>query len=205
MVDAVVFDFDGTLVDSVPSIWREYQRVMEVMNLKDVTHREFTKHVGRPWEQVLRSLWPDIDVLEFTKNYRSSDESLKPFKGVGKTFKYLSKKYKLAIMTSRGESSLVKNLKDPEINLKLFDGVFHRNNLRFHKPDPRAITQVCESLGVKPEDTIYVGDSIVDARCALDAGAGFIGVLSGGAWEEDMRGEGVKVVLESVVDLPNVL
>jgi len=205
MAKALVFDFDGTLVDSIGSIWEEYQRVMEAMNLKRVTHREFTRHIGRAWADVITSLWPGVDPKEFTSHYRLEAEVVKPIDGADMALEKLAEKYVLAIMSARGGETLNPHLRRMGYNLELFKAVYHRNNLKYNKPDPRAILQVCKRLKVKPGDVIYIGDSIVDAECALKAGAGFIAVLSGGAYPEDFREMGVTDIIGSVAELPSHL
>ena len=80
-----------------------------------------------------------------------------------------------------------------------------KNNIKYNKPDPRALLQVCDELDYIIEDTVYVGDSIVDGECARNAGLGFIAVLSGGAYEEDFVDMGVEEIIDSVAGLPQLL
>jgi len=202
---AVIFDFDGTLVDTMGSIWVEYQRVMDIMGLRRITQREFTHHIGRAWDEIITTLWPDVDPREFTSHYQVESEEFKPFPGAVKALKELSKKYVLAIMTSRGEKTLFPGLKKAGLDTSLFKSICFRGGLKYNKPDPRALTQACQVLGVKPHQVVYVGDSIIDARCALDAGAGFVAVLSGGADPEDFREMGVEEIIPSVASLPSAL
>jgi phosphoglycolate phosphatase len=205
MVRALVFDFDGTLVDSIGSIWVEYQRVMKVMGLPRVTHREFTRHIGRMWSDVIKSLWPDVDPQEFTRHYRLQAESVTPIEGVDDALNQLSKDYTLAIMTARGEKTLNIHMKNTGVDEDIFEAVYNRDNLEHNKPDPRAMLAVCRGLGIESGEAIYIGDSVVDAECALNAGAGFVAVLTGGAHAEDFRRMGVEGILESVAELPSYL
>ena len=205
MPKAIIFDFDGTLVDTIGSIWAEYRRVILSMGLPAVSHREFTRNIGRAWDEIIERFWPGIDAKEFTRHYRVEAESVKAIPGVEAALESLSHDYVLAIMTSRGEKTFLPHMKKAGIDPKLFAAMFHRNDLKFNKPDPRALSPVFKALGLKPSDTIYVGDSIIDAECALKAGAGFVAVRTGGAYDEDFLALGVRDILDSVADLPGLL
>jgi phosphoglycolate phosphatase len=204
-VRALVFDFDGTLADSIGSIWLEYQRTIAEMGLPEVSHREFTRQIGRPWNDILRSFWPGIDPEEFSRHYRFQAENICPFPGVPPAVRELSGDYTLAIMTSRGEKSFKPGLKRSGLDAGMFKAIFCRDGLAYNKPDPRALAPVFEALCMKPAETVYIGDSVIDAQCALAAGAGFVAVLSGGAYGDDFRELGVKRIIPSVAQLPSAL
>jgi len=205
MICNLVFDFDGTLVDTVDCIWGEYENVMDKMGLAPITHRQFTQNIGKTWEDIITTFWPDIDASEFTSNYDVGAEIAKPFVGVDEALNRLSLDYELAIMTSRGSHSFLQHAKTCSVDLSMFVGVYHKDNLKYNKPDPRALHQVLDELGFDPEQTLYVGDSVVDAECAFDAGCGFVGVLSGGAYVEDFESAGVRHIIENVSKLPALL
>ncbi len=205
MAEALVFDFDGTLVDSITSIWAEYQRAMAAMCLPPVTHRQFTREVGRSWDDIIRAFWPGLDPREFTRHYDQSAERMDPIPGVREALESLSGGYTLALMSSRGVRTLKPALEKAGLSDGIFKRVWGRDDLRHNKPDPRAMTQVCEGLGITAGDAVYIGDSVIDARCALDAGCGFVAVLSGGGYAEDFRDNGVEDIVGSVAELPSLL
>ena len=80
------------------------------------------------------------------------------------------------------------------------------NLLGWTRPDIGSLTlqSACEKLGVDIKNSVYVGDSLIDARCAVSAGAVFVGVLSGGAHREDFEMVGATYVLDSISDLGEV-
>jgi len=205
MISAIVFDFDGTLIDSTDSIWGEYQRVIGLMGLEPISFSEFTAQLGKPWDAALRSLWPGVDVLEFSRLYRGGSESLEPFVGVHSVLEELGKRYRLALLTSRGRTNLLKNLGAAKIDPRVFEVVFDRDGTDRHKPDPGVLLTVSERLGVGKDEVLYVGDSLVDAACARGAGIFFVGVLSGGTTRSVFEEAGVEHVIESVADLPNLI
>ena len=74
-----------------------------------------------------------------------------------------------------------------------------------HKPHPEPILHACKLLKVKPENAIYVGDSIFDYRSAKDANVEFVAVLTGDVEEKEFRENGVKNIIDSVTELPKFL
>jgi phosphoglycolate phosphatase len=204
MAEAFVFDFDGTLADTIGSIWEEYQRVISDMGLRRISHREFTREVGRSWNDIIGTFWPEADPAEFTRRYRQSAERMLPIEGANAALAKLSNGHVLAVMSSRGIRTLQPSIDQVGLDRRLFRAVYGRDDLTHNKPDPRALLQVCGDLCLEPCDAVYVGDSVIDARCALDAEAGFVAVLTGGAYPEDFRELGVADIIPSVADLPQL-
>jgi HAD superfamily hydrolase (TIGR01509 family) len=202
---AIVFDFDGTLVDSAKSIFDEYTRVAGLLGIRSVSYREFAAQFGKPWEAALEGLWPGLDRGEFTRLYRREREKTPIVPGVREALEELSAGYRLSILTSRGSSSLHVILEAVGIDDGVFECVFSRDSLSVHKPDPGALLEAAGRMGLSVSDMLYVGDSVVDAECAKKAGVFFVGVLSGGTRESDFRALGVEHVLGSVASLPAFL
>jgi len=207
MITAVLFDFDGTLIDSVKSVWKEYRRTARVLNLPKRRFEDFARQLGKPWESALISLWPGIDVKKFTEVYRLEREQVMAIDGVLEALGRLKGRYKLGILTSRGGKTLFKHLESTGIGTQAFDLILHKESLRNHKPNPDALYQACEELGIRPSEAVYVGDARVDVQCARAAGMKFIGVLTGGATRKDFEECGVsgKDILETIKDLPEKL
>jgi len=76
----------------------------------------------------------------------------------------------------------------------LVDAVESRNSDSKPKPDPESYLRLVDALGVRKEETVFVGDHLIDAQCASNAGVPFIGVLTGDVPEDDLvRGGSVRV------------
>ena len=205
MINAIIFDFDGTLIDSVDSVYKEYLRVSRIMNLRKVYFEEFGKHLGKPWNILLEELWPGVDIKKFKKQYRTDAEQALPIYGVHKTLEKLKEHYKLGIVTSRGKKTLYRHLKTADIDKKIFDIILYRENLKKHKPNPEALLVASRKMRLLSDEIIYVGDSIIDAQCALSANIRFIGVLTGGASKKEFKKLGVKYIVKSVRDITKII
>ena len=205
MFSGIVFDFDGTLVDSTKSIFDEYVRVAGEMKLRPISFKEFTMQLGKPWDAALEGLWPDLDKEGFNSLYRREIEKTPVIDGVIEVLADLRIRYSLGLLTSRGEKSLNMILKSTEISKTVFEKIFTRESLKAHKPDPSALVEVAEKMVVPVSELVYVGDSVVDAECAKKAGVFFVGVLSGGTEEQELRSRGINHIIDSVADLPKLL
>ena len=195
MIKAVVFDFDGTLIDSTESIWKEYKNVANKMGLKGISYKEFKAQLGKPWDKVLKTLWPNVDVSEFSKIYRQDKEDTKLIAHVPETLDTLSKTYRLALLTSRGGKTLSKIIKSCGITEDRFEVIIHKDTLTSHKPDPKALKHLLNIMKLKPDEVVYVGDSIVDAEFAKASNVLFVGVLTGGATKKEFESLGVKHII----------
>ncbi|MFC2153888.1 HAD family hydrolase [Candidatus Altiarchaeota archaeon] len=205
MIKAILFDFDGTLVDSTEVIWRQYLQVSEKMGLQPPDRNLFIESLGLPWMEVLERLWPGLNAEEFTRLYSLDAEALKPVPGSIRFLEHLMGNYTLGLLTSRSHRTLKQKMDSCGFKEENFSIILTLDEIEYSKPDPRALLHACEKMGLKPVEVLYVGDSVVDAQCARDANIRFIGVLSGKTTiEKFLKFKGVNVI-ESVVDLPQIL
>ena len=144
---SIIFDFDGTLSDSMPSIWKEYRITSYKLGLKPVEMGVFTEFVGLPWRILIEKIHPEIDVDEFSRVYRGEMESPKPIKGVKEVLRRLMGRYKLAILTSRGGESLKIDMGKIGLDEGFFEIIFHKHNSNYHKPEGKALEEVVNALG----------------------------------------------------------
>lgn len=83
----------------------------------------------------------------------------------------------------------------------LVDAVECRNSQIPPKPNPESYWRLVERLGLKPDETVFVGDHTIDIVCAQRAGVPFIGVKTGDMSEEELMDGGSALVFESVAEM----
>jgi phosphoglycolate phosphatase len=111
----------------------------------------------------------------------------RPFDGAVDVVTALRKKgYRTGILTKGGRKYAECILKKSNV-LELFDAVVARDDFPEEeaKPSPKAIFNLGNALGVRPEEILFVGDHMIDWLAARDSGAGFHGVLTGVFRTED--------------------
>lgn len=175
-VRAVIFDLDGTLVDSLPLVLRAITHALEPFGPRP-TMEIFAK-LGGPPERFLPELLEDTrDVsvaVERMGDYHARNQHLiRPFDGVGVVLEKLHLGgTKLALWTGRDRASGERLLHDHQLG-KHFSTVVYGDDLPTHKPDPEGLHEILRRLDVTAQETLMVGDADVDvlgaAACGIDA------------------------------------
>lgn len=186
-VKNIIFDFDGTLVDTAPLIVKTMQAAMRVMNLPIRDNKECRAVIGLRLEDIPSVLWPNIPGIgnEFSKTYRSIFDELKHplnvacFPKVTKTLRFLlSEDYGLAVASSRNHKSLNEFLRLFGIS-DCFSTVIGGDDIENGKPAPDTILKILKLEGWKADDTMMVGDAQYDIIMGKNAGVLTCGVTYG--------------------------
>jgi phosphoglycolate phosphatase len=206
----VIFDWDETLVDSMKPSYDLHCKVADNLGLKKHSFNHFLKFWGKSWSELIRSLWPSMDIKKFKRTtYKKFNVvEYNQFKPKAKdVIKHFHKKgYKLAIVSSRDKGSFPWS--DPI--MKMFDVVISEES-KYHKPDPRVfenMLELCNKEGVNKKDIFYVGDLLIDYLAAKGAGINFICLINKEIHEEkDLIKKGLprKNIIYSLGDLKKMI
>jgi pyrophosphatase PpaX len=190
MIKAILFDLDGTLLDSVPTILSSNHRVCTAMGIPydETTLRGW---IGIPLEDQAQRLAEGRE-KEYVENYRKAYwdaqmNNLKLFPGTAKMLDDLRLYgYKTALVTSKGSKITRMTLELSGIAEK-FDVIVAAEDTKEHKPHPAPILKGLELLGIKPEEAIYVGDSFFDVDAAQHANVRMAAVSWGARNKDDLE------------------
>jgi phosphoglycolate phosphatase len=187
-MDLVIFDLDGTLIDSKLDLAHAVNATRRHMELPELPHDLIATYVGNGAPVLLRrSLGPeasDADVqrgLEFFLSYYH-DHKLDYtvlYPGVREALDQLFEdNVKLAVLTNKPVKISKAILEGLGVASHFFQ-VYGGNSFDQKKPDPIGIHALMSEAGVPPRQTMMVGDSAVDVRTARNAGVACCGVLFG--------------------------
>ena len=208
-ISAIIFDVDGVLLNSNKLMIDLHKIIAKKMNLRVPNKKEITSLWGKSFPELITSIWHDVDPKVFKKNVvdfikkekiifpvvKASKETLKKLKKMG---------FKLGIVTGRPMDFTIDHMKNSGFDLKLFDAIVTGDDTKNHKPSPDPILRAINLLKVKPEETVYVGDSLIDLESAKRAKVEFVGVLTGDVKKEEWKKNGVKNIIKSVADLKKI-
>lgn len=176
MVKLLIFDMDGTLVDTDEVLYETWAELFRLYKPKDyVIDREFVRGFsGPPIEQSIARAFPEKDPKFILKEYRTRtakyyDDYLKFFPNEKEVLKKLYKEgYILTISTSKNRPMAEKCLKIFGV-YDLFSEMITSSEDVPHKPDPASLNLLVEKFNVKKEEALMIGDTSFDALAAINA------------------------------------
>ena len=185
----ILFDLDGTLVDTAPDLMAAHNHVMKKFGHEEKEMSDIKSLAGKgAWVMMQRSFKKEIQdenlKKEMTKEFidfysKNIDKKSQPIKGVLDFLKWAkSKNISMSVCTNKQERLAVDLLK--KLNMyDYFEYTAGSDTFEFNKPDPRHLTSVVEITGGNLSKTIMVGDSEVDAMAADNARLPFVLVENG--------------------------
>lgn len=216
-VKAILFDIDGTLADTDDVYVRRLARAMwpirrlfrehnptpfarRIVMLADVPANGFVTLIDRlGLDNLLSPIYNKI--RELRGGFHPHSITLIP--GSLATLLHLHQQYPLAIVTTRGSQS-TKEFLDHCRLLGLFTAVASMRTCRRTKPHPDPVLWAADQLKVPPKNCLMVGDTTVDIRSGVAAGAQTVGVLSGFGGVSELKRAGADLILKDVTELVNL-
>ena len=190
MIDTFLFDFDGTVADSIPGIMATLKKTREVMGIPyDLNYAKSL--IGTPLVKMGVNLCGEDRAAEFVDTYRMSyldwgAEMIRYFDGMEDLLKDLNKAgLTCAVVTSKRRDSLDKNL-DFLKGHDLFDLLVTKESTDFFKPHPAPVEYALTGLNAEAKQSVMIGDTHYDIECAQGAGVRTIGVTWGAEPEQEL-------------------
>ena len=183
----ILFDLDGTLVDTAPDLMNAHNYVMRKFGYETKSTDDIRKLVGKGANSLIgRSVWgqakkefnqindkkiTDLMVKDFVEYYGNNiDKESTLVKGVKNFLNWCSKKnISMAVCTNKQEHLAIDLLKKIGI-YDYFEYVAGSNTFDYCKPDPRHITNIIEIINGDIKKSLMIGDSETDANAAKEAG-----------------------------------
>jgi pyrophosphatase PpaX len=200
----ILFDLDGTLLDTTDLILKSFQHTIRTHNGHDADLDLVKSTFGQPLIKALALMGSDPEAM--IKTYREyniqyHDELARVFTGVAAVIQTLyGRGIKLAVVTSKTRETSVRGLRLFDLD-KYFPVVIGHEDCRNHKPHPEPVLRALDGLGLAAGDCLMVGDSPVDIMSAKAAGARTAAVRwTYVPWDAVMAAQ-PDLVLEDMADL----
>lgn len=211
MIKALIYDLDGTLADTLPSLCQAINMTMDHYGAPLRTCEDVRLAIGNGARMLVKRLLPDAlanhedkvteALLYYNARYAETYTAADCYDGIQDA---------VTALCHRGYTSAVLSNKPDKYTVALCRILFPENTFALTqgqqegvptKPDPTAPLSIAARLGVSPEECAFIGDSEVDIRTAKNAGMMSVGCAWGYRSADDLRAEGA----DAVIDTPDQL
>lgn len=182
----LVFDWDGTVADTVSHIVNAMELAIDAVDLPARSREQILGIIGLGMHEAARTLFPDIGgdlqqrmISLYSENYQAATAGrTELFPGVRDTLEQLHENgYMLAVATGKSRRGLERAFADTGIKQ-----LFHASRCAdetFSKPHPQMLIEIMQTLDAEPEQTLMIGDSRFDLEMATNAKVPSIAVSYG--------------------------
>jgi len=215
MIDTVLFDFDGTIMDTNDVIIGSWQHVYKTLRGEEGDLTYILSTFGEPLEYSMETSFPEVSKEESVKIYRDWQKEhfldmIHLFPGVEEMLAEVKARgYRTGIATSRLSESLHRALSHFDL-YKYFDAIVAVEDIEEAKPAPDTIYKVLDKLNARSENAIMMGDSRLDILCARNAGVpsvlvGWSATLAGKTKEDFVPGEAPDFIIQKPEELFEII
>jgi phosphoglycolate phosphatase len=188
MIEAVIIDVDDTLCLTEAACFDLENTALQRMARKHMAREVHFETWGQPLFEAITARSPGIDIEEFKIAYHPViDEFIAdgrldsiPEANYQALDRLLLLGKKLMLLTSRTHGEFKHLLAPDHLLSSRVSACYYKDNMAYHKPDPRAFDEVLRDFSLQPEQCVYIGDSPSDAAASKQAGLSFIASLESG-------------------------
>jgi HAD superfamily hydrolase (TIGR01549 family) len=199
---AVLFDLDDTLLQTSKIKWAHHKAVAKQFYNIDLTDDVIKKHWGMPLEPMMAIFYQNADTAENMLKANLSLEHQFPKQllvGADVVVRnLLAHHIEVGVITSTIHRLAKRDLERYSFPVEEFLLLQGSDDEPAHKPDPHVFDlalSLLDAKGISPDQTLYVGDALMDYYAARDAGMGFLGVTTGLITQQEFEAEGARTVL----------
>ena len=184
MTKAIIFDMDGVLIDSYTAWFNRFNETLKHFNKPKISEEEFDKKVwAMSFNQTAKKYFqlpPEEIVKCFKEKFQEFEKEIDLYPNVKETLEKLKEKNLiLTLATNTNHETAEKILKNLNIE-KYFDLVLGGDDVKEGKPDPEILLKTIETLDLKKEEVLFIGDTHWDKEAADNANIKFIGLRTKG-------------------------
>ena len=211
MKKAVIFDLDGTLLNTLDSIAYFANKTLEKYGYDTIAVEKYKKLTGNGARVLMERMLKEVhaegyDFEKMLNDYNKSYDDdfmylTRPYDGILDMLGELRKKgIKTAVISNKPDSTTVQVVREMmgELTPDIVRG--GREGVPL-KPDPTAVLEIIEQLGVEKADCLYVGDTATDMETGKNAGLFTVGVLWGFRDREEIEKAGAKAIVSKPAEI----
>jgi HAD superfamily hydrolase (TIGR01509 family) len=204
--ECVLFDWDGTLLDSFEADAQAYSHMFNALGMS-WSMAMLKQHYSPNWHRVYRAAhlprarWDEADRL-WMRFYKKHQPELQP--GARQVLRTLQRRFTLALVSSGSRARVQRQLREHGV-AAMFRAKVCSEDAPRRKPHPAPLRMALDRLRIAPKVCVYVGDAPEDIEMAHRAGVRAIGVLGGSPVPERLRAASPDALIETIRQLPALL
>lgn len=208
MFETILFDVDGTIIDTEYVMTRSLQKTLKEEQNKEVSIEELHFILGIPGKEALKKYASSADEIEYLlkqwgKNILSFSHHASVFPDMKDVFKKLQDAgARMGLVTSKTKKEMENEFDHFNLN-DFFKVIVTASDTDLHKPNPDPVLKAMESLDADKSETIYIGDSVYDMQSAKASGVKF-GLAKWGALDLEAFSE-ADYIFETPIDVLKLL
>lgn len=208
---AVIFDLDGTLLDTFEDIAQAMNRVLESLDLPQHPPSSYRELIGDGMAKLVERALPEdyrtgIFIQECLEKLRYEygrgwDVNTHPYPGIPELLTFLKKRgIRLAILSNKKKEFIQLTI-DKFLSHWKFEVIIGDEEAFPRKPEPDGAYHIARTFNLHPEKIVYVGDTGTDMQTGVNAGMFTVGALWGFRDYEELRENGADLLIEKPEDL----
>ncbi len=211
-IEALIFDFDGTLVDASAAICQSFNAALEQFGSSAIPEERIRRLIGKPLREMFPAVLPDAteqQIQQLIDAYRvvfapiACDLS-KPMPGLEEMMHHFHPRVRMGIATSRMSDGAHRILGAMGW-LDHFDVIVGLQDVTHAKPHPESVQRVLAALDTAPDRAIMVGDVPADMMAGKAAGTAAIGMISDHHSAAVLQEAGADAVIQSLAELIDLI
>ena len=205
--DLLIFDWDGTLMDSAGVIVDSIQRACEDIGLPTPSERASRQIIGLGLVQALQALLPGLPADDYPRlveryrhHYFGRDEQIPLFEGVASGLRELREQgFQLAVATGKSHAGLSRALASSGLGARF--SATRCADQTHSKPHPAMVLELMDELGAEPARSLVIGDTSHDLLMASNAGVASLGVTYGAHEADDLQPHAPLALMDSFAEV----
>lgn len=209
---AVIFDLDGTLLDSLESISMGANEVLKQLGMKTHSLEEYKMFIGEGARELIRkALYAagDTELKQFDKAVRLHQTAyekyalykLRPYEGIFEVIEKIKEKGVYVSVNTNKPEERAFDVLDKVFGKGAFDYIVGQVDNRPRKPAPDGCLLIAEKLNVEPSECIYIGDTKTDIMTGKSAGMFTIGAGWGFRTVEELKNNNADAIIQTPFEI----
>lgn len=210
----VIFDLDGTLIDTIEDISDSVNEVLTIYGYPNHSYEDFKLKVGKGFKDLIKKSFPkdaDEKIIEngvslfvesYNKNYQNKT---KPYEDVEEVLKELHKMGIKIGVNSNKRNDYTNQLITKCFNVIPFVAILGEREGIPKKPDPMSALEIAKLMNLNPSEILYIGDTKTDISTSKNAGMDSIGVLWGFRSFEELESHGATYIISNAMEILDIV